>query len=170
MREIVVDVARALETEGLEILTPLVDLLHERQATGLVAFVGTRASVGRPRIAARSGSNAMALRLWADGYAGFLNGMRDLREPFGDGTVVLFGVEHDGTARCVTWSRRRQDCARMTGWSDRALFPNLSRIPWATSLGWGNGGIPARLTDAELDEAWARLPEAHRAAWLPGRA
>ncbi|MCJ2081545.1 hypothetical protein [Methylobacterium sp. J-090] len=170
MRELLISDARALETQGLEIATPLVDLLHERQATGLVAFVGTRAGVGRPRLAARSGSNAMALRMWAEGYVGFLNGMRDLREPFGDGTVVLFGVEHDGTARCVTYSRRREDCARMSGWADRALFPHLSRIPWATSLGYGNGGIPARLTDAEIDEACSLLSPAQQAAWLPGRA
>jgi|GEM_PF-5225683 len=63
--------------------------------------------------------------------------------------LVLLGVHSDGVAEVATWGVTGTDCVRLGEWGKHILH-DLPVCPFQTALGWGNGGVPKRMSDAEI--------------------
>lgn len=82
--------------------------------------------------------------------------------------LLLLGVRDDGVIDLATWGANAGQCASVAAMAAEHPLP---ATPFQTWFGWGNGGRPKALTDAELaslttfQRAWALSnthPEAER--------
>jgi hypothetical protein len=163
MSEILIDDAKRFHDEDFLFLT-LDEIRKERETKVLIGFLGSHDDVQALTVSAPDQRLHDAALAWAGGHVSFTGKRPDLTRPLGNGTAVIVGIEADGTARCVTWSRNKEDCARLKGWAEDAVFPFFSRVPFETHFGWGNGGVPKPLTAEE--RAGLKLAPYYRRAWL----
>jgi len=62
--------------------------------------------------------------------------------------VILLGIHADGVAEIATYGALARDC-RILGKAGAGLLEDLSACPFQTWFGWGNDGVPKRLTPEE---------------------
>lgn len=65
------------------------------------------------------------------------------------GAYVL-AIRDDGGIDTATWGSSREACDAIAAWRD-ASWEYVSAAPFQTWFGWGNGGVPKRLSAEELD-------------------
>lgn len=119
----------------------------------LVAFVGDSRGA-KASVWAGGRREQEALEVWTEATLRSFQGLglhRTALTHFGKGCCVLVGVESGGKAHCETWSVTKADCDGMKGWAAAHMWPAFSVAPFRTHFGWGTGGVPTPLTQAELD-------------------
>lgn len=124
----------------------------------IVHFFGDKDQVASPSHWAENEQKSRAIAFWALSHKYWLNARTEAREQLGAGCSILLGVQRDGNLHCTTWSPKLGDCRKMKGWSQPYLFDQASIAPFRTVFGFGNGGVPEPLSDAEV----AQIAEAHR--------
>ena len=73
--------------------------------------------------------------------------------------IIAFTVERDGTVRCVTYGETPVKCRAAGWWGQGFMNKYISIVPFQTVFGWGNGGTPLPLNNAQLHEIKVPLPE-----------
>jgi hypothetical protein len=63
--------------------------------------------------------------------------------------LVILGIHEDGVAEVATWGVTSKDCQRLGAWGS-LILKELPVAPFQTWFGWGNGGVPKRLSADRL--------------------
>jgi hypothetical protein len=63
--------------------------------------------------------------------------------------LLIFGIHDDGMAEVATWGVTANDCKRLGAWGS-LILKGLPVSPFQTWFGWGNGGVPKRMSAARL--------------------
>lgn len=63
--------------------------------------------------------------------------------------VVVLGVGRKGDVTVTTWGETPAKCASIGDWASGLWQNAVSKVPFQTVFGWGNGGKPKPLTEAE---------------------
>lgn len=76
----------------------------------------------------------------------------EVRERFGYRALIVVGVRDDGAVDVMSHARSRADCRVIGDYAQRQFGDHLPRTPFQTWFGWGNGGSPRALHEAELSQ------------------
>lgn len=63
--------------------------------------------------------------------------------------VLLLGVHEDGESEIATWGIEANDCKRLGRWG-AIILDELPIAPFQTWYGWGNGGVPQRMSADQI--------------------
>jgi hypothetical protein len=64
--------------------------------------------------------------------------------------VVIIAVERDGTVTIVTYGETKWKCRVIGDWAKGLWKQAISKCPFQTAFGWGNGGKPKKFATADL--------------------
>lgn len=80
-----------------------------------------------------------------------INDLKKLAKQRDQQAIIAFCVERDGTVRCVTYGENPLKC-RAAGWWGQGFLQNqISKVPFQTIFGMGNGGKPKFLSDFDTE-------------------
>lgn len=125
------------------------DLVRALDLQALGAIVGSKDKIEDDMAAGETGWKAQCMCRWVQFVVDHMRSDPNRHNELGKGACILIAVEKDGTVRIVTWSVSKSDCNAIKPLVDR-LFEQVTAVPFRTVFGWGNGGVPMPLTDAEL--------------------
>lgn len=65
---------------------------------------------------------------------------------------IIIQIYKDGEIGASTYGESKFKCRVLGEWVKGFIEHNLSKVPFITTFGWGHGGIPQRVPQAELDK------------------
>lgn len=74
---------------------------------------------------------------------------REIAARHGCQAVVILRVERGGDVRISTWGETRPKCNAIGKWAQGLWSYAVTKVPFQTTFGWGNGGKPLPLTPEE---------------------
>lgn len=63
--------------------------------------------------------------------------------------LVIVAIHHDGVAETATWGKKADDCKALGAYGSEIL-KGLPVAPFQTWWGWGNKGVPKRMSASRL--------------------
>ena len=80
--------------------------------------------------------------------------------------VVVLCVDRDGTVRVISYGEDKKKCDAIGAWAKGLWRTAISKAPFCTVFGWGNGGEPQPLTSAERAEILRKISGLEASATL----
>jgi hypothetical protein len=75
---------------------------------------------------------------------------REIAKRYDGQAAVVLLVARDGTVTVASYGETRHKCRVIGEWAQGLWNSVVSRVPFQTVFGWGNGGRPLPLTPEEL--------------------